>query len=278
MADQFELFHLSLLPRVQHDWIDVAPEKITRENWLRKVFGEEQPFSNYGADFHYVYTQPDAEGMPIIGRVGRHVVREENRPPSEGLEDFSHDTWLAALLVLDPTHHEDGQKLAIQNVNNVGAPKSLVKNLIAAINARYPSGPYSIEVAQIIEERSFWQYVEENKGNITSMTLDFIAPNMFGSEDEFSNEMTAFKESEKAQKVKLTVANGDGIEPDTPRMRRAVQYATKGGGRIRARAKGKKSYNSDDSVKRSFLDDVRVSGIELVEAARNLTKRILGRE
>ncbi len=278
MADQFELFHLSLLPRTQSDWIEYDPNKITREEWLRKVFCEEQPFNNYGSEFHYVYAQLNADDGSIIGKVGRQVVREENKPPSEGLEDFTHETWLAALLVLDPTHHEDGQKLAIQNVINVGTPKMLVKNLVAAINARYPRGPYAIEVSQIIEEQSFWQFVDENKGNVTSMTLDFIAPNMFGSDDEFSSEMTAFKVSEKARKVKLMVANEDGIEPDTPRMRRAVQYATKGGGRIRARAKGKKSYNSDDSVKRSFLDDVKETGTELAEVARKLAKRILGRE
>jgi len=278
MADQFELFHLSLLARAQKDWIEFDPDKTSREDWLRKVFNEEQRFDHYGTAFHYVYANKNADDGSIIGRVGRHVIREENKPPSEGLEDFSHETWLAAMLVIDPTSHEDGQKLAIQNVTAVGTPKSLIKSLIAAINQRYSRGPYVIAAAQIIEEQTFWQFVENNKGHVTDMTLELIAPNMFGSEDEFSKDMQDYRDNEKAAKIKMTFSNHDGMEPDTPKMRRAVHYATKGGGKISAKAKGKKRYNSDDAVKRSYLNDIKESGAELIEAAKKLTNRILGRE
>lgn len=180
--------------------------------------------------------------------------------------------------------------MAIQFVGAVGTPRILLKNLLSEINDRYPGSPYVIEAAQIVEEQSFWQWAKQHEGRITSITLDFIAPNMFGSDDEFSKEMEAFRDSERAEKVRLTVANQDGVQPDTPRMHRAVSYASKGGGRVRARAmrpgkakNGSKvskgdTYNSDDSVKRSFLDDVKETGAELIEVARKLSKRILGRE
>jgi hypothetical protein len=277
MADSFELYRLSLLPRTHGDLFADGPDKINREQWLREVFGKEQPFSHRGSDFHYVPTHQDSNTGDIIGKVGRKVLRDENKPPSEGLEDITHEAWMAAMLVLDPTHHDDGQKLAIQSVNAVGKPIMLVKSLVSTINERSPHGPYLIQAAQIIEEQSFWDFVKENEGKVTSLTLDFIVPNMFGSSDEFSNEIKEFRDNEEANNVKLTIKNEGGIKPDTKRMKLGVQYATRGGGKIRAKA-GKKFYNSANSVKRSYLDDVKETGTELVSVARKFANRILGRE
>lgn len=278
MADRFELFRLSLLPRAHGDLFLPGPDKISREQWLRKVFCEEQPFVHYGSNFHYVPSDGNSDNATIVGRVGRLIFRDENKPPSEGLEDITHEAWLAAVLVLDPTHHDDGQKLAIQNVTEVGTPKMLVKSLVAAINERYSRWPYAIEAGQIIDEQSFWGFVETNKGNVTSVTLEFIVPNMFGGEDEIAKDLKEFRDSEAAQRVRLTLANEEGIKPDTKKMKDAVAYATKSGGRIRARARGKKSYRSEDSAKRTYLDDVKETGTELIEVARKLVSRILGRE
>lgn len=277
MSNRFELYRLSLLPSRVGNLFEPGPDKISREEWLRKVFNEEQPFEHYGSSFHYVPSKLNADSESIVGRVGRLVYREENKPPAEGLEAFTHEAWLAAVMVLDPSHHEDGQKLAIQNVNEVGSPKMLVKSLVSAINERYSRYPYAIEVGQIIDDQSFWGFVENNKGNVTSLTLDFIVPNMFGSQAEIEKDLQEFRDSEEVRKVRLNLANEDGIKPDTKKIRDAVTYAAKSGGRIRARAKGKKTYRSDDTVKRTYIEDVKETGLELIEVARKLANRILGR-
>jgi len=260
------------------DLFEDGGDKVSREQWLRRVFDEEQLFINRGSEFHYVPAMPNSKTGPLIGRIGRKILREENRPPSEGLDDMTHEAWMAAVLVLDPNHHDDGQKLALQITRDVGSSLTLTTKLVSAINERYPYGPYSIQVAQITEERSFWTFIEENKGKVTSITLDFIAPNMFGSDDEFSNEMREFRDNEEARKVTLSLQNESGLEPDTPRIRRAVRYASQGGGKIRARAKSDKRYNSADSVKRSYLKDVKEAGTELIRVAGQFANKILGRE
>ena len=278
MSERFELYRLSLLPNINGDLFEAGEDKVTREQWLRRVFGQEQPFVNRNSIFHYVPAAQDSAADPIIGRIGRKIIREENKPPSEGLVDVTHEGWIAAVLVLDPTHHGDAQKLAFQVDDAVGRPLTLVRKLVLAINERYPYGPYEIQVAQITEEQSFWHFIKENEGSVTSVTFDFIAPNMFGSDDEFSNEMRDFRYNEAARKVNLTLQNESGLKPDTPRMRRAVHYASRGGGKIRARAKGGKHFNSRASVKRSYLEDVRETGTELIRVARRFVNKILGRE
>ena len=278
MSERFELYRLSLLPNINGDLFEAGEDKVTREQWLRRVFNQEQPFINRNSKFHYVPAAQDSPANPVIGRIGRKILREENRPPSEGLEDVTHEAWIAAVLVLDPTHHDDGQKLALQTIDDVGRPLTLITKLVSTINERYPYGPYAIQVAQITEEQSFWDFIKKNEGRVTSVTLDFIAPNMFGSDDEFSNEMRGFRDNEAARKVNLTLQNENGLQPDTVRMRRAVRYASRGGGKIRARAKSGKRFNSTDSVKRSYLKDVKETGAELIRVALQLANKILGRE
>jgi hypothetical protein len=106
MADRFELYRLSLLPRAQGILFEDAESRFTREQWLRKVFSEEQPFIHHGSDFHYVPSPSNSGDEPVIGRVGRKVFREENKPPSEGLEDVTHEAWLASVLVSLPVNFE----------------------------------------------------------------------------------------------------------------------------------------------------------------------------
>jgi len=274
--DRFELFHLSLMPRDQRDMFSRDSSQVSREQWLREVFGTEQPFSHHGSDYHYVPI--DSSNGPVLGRVGRKVLRAENAPPSEGLEEITHEAWLAALVVIDPTHHDDVQKLAFQAVNDVGNPALLAKRLVTAINKLYPHGPYTIDVGQIIEERSFWEFVEENKGQVVSVVLDIPAPNMFGSVDELTEELKELRDSEKAKNIRIGLHNSDGVQADTSRMKRVVNYTSKSGGRIRARARKNKKFNSKDAVKRTAIDDIKASGAELIKLAKSLANRILGRE
>ncbi len=61
----------------------------TRESYLRTLFSQEQKFTHYGTDFHYV-PKPLEEGETrneIIGRIGRSVTMEENLSPSDNFED-----------------------------------------------------------------------------------------------------------------------------------------------------------------------------------------------
>lgn len=279
MPETFELFRLSLLEKDPHNDL-LAKElwQLSRKEWLEKVFSEEVSLNSYGSEFHYVPAPEHSDKKVLLGRVGRHVSRAENKPPEEGLEEFIHDTWLASLIVLDPTHHEDGQKLAIQSNSHVGAPSSLMKNMIGAINEKYAYGPYHIEIGQIFETQSFWSYVGENKGNVTSVTFDLVAPNMFGGSDDWDNDIRALRDDEKIQKMQLSLKSDDGLELETERIRQAVNYAEKTSGKIRASAKDKPSYNSTDVTKKTRIDDIKDDGIELMNVAARLAARILGRE
>lgn len=277
MAERYDLFRLSLLPRQQRDAFE-GPDP-TREEYLRKVFGERRRFMHYGVEFHYVPSQRKGlAGDAILGRVGRSVKSEENQSPDEEFVDIVRDAWKAVVIVVDPREHADGQKVAIEHDPKVGSTISLVGSLVASINEAYPRTAYNIEVAPIIDAESFWEFAEANRGQITTLTFEFVAPNMFGGSDSITEELRSFRNVEHAQKVNITLASKEGLETDTLRTREAVDYAVKGGGKIRARTRGGRTYNSTKKVKTTTLPSDNLDDEPALVRAARLVTRIFGRE
>ena len=67
---------------------------------------------------------------------------------------------------------------------------------------------------------------------------------MFGGEGSYEDDIRRLKEREKARRVRETIENEDGLNVDTDRMRDAVDYASKGGVRIKAKSKDGLPYDS----------------------------------
>ena len=140
MAETFDLFRLSLLTRSQIDAF--APIFSTREAYLRHVFGEERVFTHYATEYHYVPVGTAGDDS-MLGRIGREVAFDGNAPPTEGYEDKDYPAHKAAVFVIDPTDHPDGQKVALQQ--RVGKPLQLITALVETINEAYAHTAYQIE-------------------------------------------------------------------------------------------------------------------------------------
>jgi len=277
MSERFEVFRLSLLPRPQRD-LEGGPDP-TREEYLRTVFSAITTFAHYNAEFHF---RPDprlSTDNGLIGRLGRAVVIDENRPPDQGFEEISHEGWKACVVVVDPGEHEDGQKASIEIDQAVGKPTAIFGGLVKAINAANPLAPYTIEAQPIFDAETFWDFAEENEGQITSLTFEFVVPNgLWSASSSIRDELKAAKEKLGAQKVINTFQSSDGIETNSEQVRDAVNYAVSGSGEIKARAKGGKKFDSNEKPKVATLpkSDEEKEPV-IVRVARNIA-RVLGRE
>lgn len=249
---QLELFHLSLAHNINifSALIDDG-RPIDRERWIRIVFSKSIEFSHRGSPYHYIpHQSPDGADDPLLfGKIGRKITSEENSPPEQGLEEVRRDSWKASSVIIDPRKHEDGQKLAMQSRPGVGSPFSVLKSLIIHINNILES-PYIFDVRPLTDASGFWDFVKQNEGEISSITLEFIAPNMFGIGDHWDKEWEDLKANEHAVRATTTIENQNGLNPDTERVRKAVEYASKGGGSVSARAKNGKRYNSKKRTKK----------------------------
>lgn len=277
MSDRFEVFRLSLLPRPQRDLESGADP--TREEYLRTVFSAVTTFMHYNAEFHFRPDDKLSTADALIGRLGRAVIIDENRPPDQGFEEISHDGWKACVVVVDPRDHEDGQKASIEIDAAVGKPTAIFTGLVKAINAANPLAAYTIEAQPIFDADTFWEFAEENAGRVTTLTFEFVVPNgLWSASSNIRDELKAAKEKLGAQKVINTFQSDEGLETNSEQVKEAVDYAVAGSGEIKARAKGGKKFNSTEKPKVATLpkSDDKDEPI-IVRVARNIA-RVLGRE
>lgn len=249
----FEYIRLSLFERegFDFDWRKKANgAPFMREEWLRDVFSREVPFIHRKNSYVFVPDGEVEQSTYIVGRIGRPTISVENEPPEGDLHETTREIWRAAITIIDPADHSDGQKAAVQVEANVGKPIGVFASLASALNQRLPPEPFLMEVHGITDSQTFWQYVSENAGSITNITFEVAAPNMFRSVDDFSQEMRELRDTEKVKSARIELNNPDGLNPNTQRVRDAVNYTVKGGGAIKARARGKKPYNSRNKTRR----------------------------
>lgn len=250
---RLELARMFLSLRSQKDAFErknANGSEMNREQWLRLVFEESIDFNHQKSERYYVpdKKRDDRKDERIISRIGRRSTIKEN-DPDDYLHEVQREQWKACLVIIDPTTHADGQKVAIEVQGGVGSGFSNLESLVNSVNSRTPPEPYAIELNSITDQTSFWEYVDNNKGNVTSVTLEIAMPNMFGGSSSFEEDAKRLRDKEKARRLRETIENPDGLEPDTERMRDAVQYVTRGGGKAQARAKGVPGYDSTKNKK-----------------------------
>jgi len=213
----------------------------------------------------------------IAGRLGKRLTIEENMPPSEGLAETTREAWRASRIVIDPTEHADGQKVAVENNRSVASPANILLGLVRQINRNHPESIYSIEAAPIIETESFWDFAERNKGKITSIRFDFVAPNMLGTSDSMTEELRDFRQKEKAHRISLELQNKHGLNVETEKTREAVEYIGKSGGTIRAKAKRGANYTSTDKTRFGIIPEPDLGEESAIDRIARFAKQILGR-
>ena len=147
------------------------------------------------------------------------------------------------------------KKLPFERKPKVGSPIALIESLAEHINEQDPPSPFVIEPSPIVDDSDFWEFVQENRGNIATLIFDLITPNQFGTEHDFDREMRAMRESEKARRVKLQFENEDGLEPETRLVKEAVTYATRGGGSVRAKTRDHKQFRSRSRTQRVVIPE-----------------------
>ena len=149
--------------------------------------------------------------------------------------------------------------MAIEENVRVGKSAAIIKSLVQHVNEeRYE--PYIIEANPVVDPDTFWEFERANRGEITSVSFDLYAPNMFGLRSELDKELRELRDNEKARETKLTLENKDGLNLETERVHLMVDYTLEGGGNIRARTKRKKRYNSKQRMKKVTIEQPPAAG------------------
>ncbi|MFH1555538.1 MAG: hypothetical protein ABII76_11820 [Pseudomonadota bacterium] len=272
MAIRFDLFRISLLKKHNPTLFALSE---TREQFIRRVFSSRWNFSHYKNDFYYVPIPNKKE--TIIGKIGREVELEYNVSPSEGFHKQSMPAWRASTIVVDPTSHLDGQKLAMEQINTVGRSSSIINKMCTHIN-KTDNGLYEIEINPILTEGAFYDFASAQKTPISFLSITFTPPNgLWTSASSTKDEVKAVAEKTYATKVKTAISNPKGLNIDSEGVKEAISYAESGSGTIQARTTGGATFNSQSKQKIVTLaEDDRLSESDVEAIATSNSNIILG--
>lgn len=271
---------LTLLARGQIDAFEVrAPDgsPLTREVWLRQVLSSPIEFTHFRQNYLFLPTT-GLDGQIIGGGVGRPKRIRSDEPTVDGFEPVDRQLWHASIVLLDPSHHDDGQKLAIER-GHAGAPLAIAKSLAAHLNKSNPPSPYVVEVGVIADGGSFWDFVERHEGNVVSATFEFYAPNMFDIGSDYERDMADLQAQENVEKASLNIQSSTGLRLKTPRIENAIEAVERGTGTARARARNSEKYNSSDSAKTATVEEPEaIKNAPLLERVKRAVSIIFGHE
>jgi hypothetical protein len=273
--ERFELFRLSLLERTSPNlFVDMSED---RETVLRREFGKARTFSHYLSTFHYVpHPQIPAGGM-VMGAIGRAIESEENLPPDAGLAEATRPTWKASVFALDPMDHIDGQKAALEDDRRVGGCLALMTALVHEINLA-ESSRFQIEVNPIFDASSFWTWAAEQNGQITEVFFDVVAPNgLFSTNGTLKDELKSTREQTGAEEVVIGLKGSEGLDVNSSPVVDAVAYTEQSGGRIKAKSKNGKRFNSTQRPKTTILEGENSGSETLILRAARAVSDVFGR-
>lgn len=215
----------------------------------------------------------------IIGKVGRKIYIPANASPEEDFDEQTHESWKASVIAIDPGPEIDGQKISVQKDNKIGKPFSILRSLAKEINKNFLT-PYTAEVQPIFSSQTFWEFAKKHKGNITSITFDFVVPNgIWNADSHLKDELRSAGETMNAEEVTTTIKSESGIITDSAPVEEALAYIEKGSGSATAKTRDGLTYSSTRKSKRAILqyDPVASPRAAIARALVSLAK-ILGHE
>jgi hypothetical protein len=226
----FEHYHLSL---IENDQGDLLVASQTREQWLRAAFSATFVFRHHGKAFHWVRK---GDHDSILGIVERQKARTQHRAPEDGATEFEGHEWQGSIVVIDPVHRPDGQKVAFERDRAVGLPSAILDSLVVHLNSIKPS-QYTIVIRSLFDADSFRAFAARHGQLVRYINFNFVVPNMFfGTSGGVDQGLKRIGTNTGAQTVQLRIASEDGVKADSSDVESAMAYAEAGNAEVTAKA------------------------------------------
>ena len=104
--------------------------KLSRRNFIKKTFSERREFNHRGTDFIFQPIESETDGgrTYCFGRIGKKVTDTVNEGPDKLFETTSRESWRAANVIIDIESDPLGQRLAFQDIGDVGKPLAIMNS------------------------------------------------------------------------------------------------------------------------------------------------------
>lgn len=273
MAKLFEQFHLSMIERDQPDLL-VAP--MTREAWLRAQLSERIEFHHMGKALFWV--PQDWSGEFITAIVERQRSKVQHFGPDEGGQEFTGSEWQGSIVIIDPQHRPDGQKLSFEYDAAVGQPSAILTSLVSHINS-VAANQYALLFKPLIHIGSFAKFAQKHGGVLQYVSFKFTVPNMiFGAATATTDGLSRIGKDTGAQEVEVKLDSDDGVRADSPTVKEAVAYAEDGNARVTAKARNGDYWTSTKQKVTVKMQSILNFATDRREAVQEWLQVALGRD
>ena len=163
-------------------------------------------FEHRNDPFAYHYFQI-LEDRYIVAAVGRETSQIIGLPPEKGFEHKAVPDWETANVFLDISSSGDGQKIAMQNVSDIGTPLPIFRSVIDHINDAQPDSDWLMAANPITKRDEFWGVAKRHQGRISEIDLRFVPPNIWGGASETEKALKELHEENNATEVEVRIIN-----------------------------------------------------------------------
>ncbi len=274
---KYHYLRIFLIPdRQMHlfDEDELNKERLSRSDYIQHVLSKRINFSHRKRQLVYlpVGQQDRPNGPVLLGRIGRSILEMVNDPPEDGFAEREIETWRASNFLVDAGDYKDGQKIAMQSRSDVGSPLPIVASLVTHINLQNPTSGWVIEISPMTEAENFWDVVRRYEGSLTSVTFNFVTPNVLGLRSQLNAGLKDAREKNNAHRVAVTMSNEKGnLELDANNIKDAVEYVSEGGGTAKLKSGSKVVYDSEKDEKQIDLAEDE----PIVESRKSLWKEMI---
>ena len=254
-----------------------APERRSRSDYLRYVFSMKIEFEHRGKGFVYMPISVDEMdgGAVCSGRIGAERTEIVNASPDELFEPETITNWRASNFLIDTRNYNDGQKVAMQHRGDVGKPLSILSSLVKHINDTNADSGWELSVNAITERSTFWEAVEQYKGQITRAEFHYVTPNVLGIRSKINERLKGYKDDENANQVTVVLQNeGGNLKLDSQEVKDAVEYTSEGGGSTKLKAGAQKVYDSRDDEKAATVETDDQLALEKDTSRKTIIERL----
>lgn len=269
---KFFLFHLSLIP-VREPTLETP--RISRADWLRRILENGFEFP-HRADKTLHWVPREGFNDLIFGVIEQKKPYSHHLPPSEGGRETISEQWQGAYVLLDPNHHDAGQRIAVE-IDQVGTPKALLKSLLNHLNS-LPDRPFTIKSDLIFDGRDFWKFSNDHSDILKYVTFKFAVPNMWGAENSLEEDLKATGTQTGADKVTVRMEAKDGIYTRNEKIENGVSYAERGAGEVTAKSLDGKRFSSVNKPQTTRMPKQEIGFEETRRMFEEFQLRILGRD
>lgn len=273
MAERaFTLFHFSMIPIAQATFAMRRDD--TRETWIRYALKDAFEFDHLGGSKLYWVPQGTADEC-ILGLIQKTKIHELHEPPEMGGGEITKEEWQGAYVMVDPTHHDEGQRIAVEN-DLVGKPAALIKSLARHLN-QHDEAPYQIEIEPLWDASRFWAFASAHGNLMKRIEFDFVVPNMWSTESDLDADLRDTGNVTGAERVSVGLKSDHGVSTDNAKVRNGVDYAERGAGTLRARAMDGARFRSTKTLLSSKIPAVKAGAEAMAQYFAGLKRTILQR-